>query len=87
MIFDGIPYLPFTILYFHFPFPVSNVQWAGGDEEEEKEVGQVENEDYYVCKLPNCGVVIPVRDLRGEIEDPQSLHVALPVGTRLQSPA
>ena len=31
---------------------------AGGGEEEEKEVGQVENEDYYFCKLPNCGAVI-----------------------------
>lgn len=34
-------------------------QGAGGGEEEEKEVGgQVENEDYYVCKLPDCGAVI-----------------------------
>ena len=33
-------------------------QGAGGAEEEEKEVGQVENEDYYVCKLPDCGAVI-----------------------------
>ena len=39
-------------------FPISSFQWAGGGEEEEKEVGQVENEDYYVCKLPNCGAVI-----------------------------
>ena len=33
----------------HIPY-----QEAGGGEEEEKEVGQVENE-VYVCKLPDCG--------------------------------
>ena len=34
-------------------------QGGGGDEEEEKEVGgQLENEDYYMCKLPDYGAVI-----------------------------
>ena len=37
----------------HFPY-----QSAGSGEEEEKEVGQVENEDYYVFNLPDCGAVI-----------------------------
>ena len=33
-------------------------QGGGGQEPEEKEAAQVENEDYYVCKLPDCGAVI-----------------------------
>ena len=38
-------------------FDLSHFQYQV--EEEEKEVGgQVENEDYYVCKLPDCGAVI-----------------------------
>ena len=30
----------------------------GGGEEEDNEVGLVENEDYYICKLPDCRAVI-----------------------------
>ena len=33
-------------------------QGADGEDEEQKEVAQVENEDYYICKLPDCGAVI-----------------------------
>ena len=65
----------------HIPY-----QEAGGGEEEEKEVGQVENEDYYVCKLPNCGAVIQF-ETYGARSKILTLHVALPAGTRLQPPA
>ena len=42
-----------TVVNPHFLYQV-----AGGGEEEEKELGQVENEDSYVCKLPEGGAVI-----------------------------
>ena len=40
-------------------FDLSHFLYQGGGGGEEEEVGgQVENEDYYVCKLTNCGALI-----------------------------
>ena len=41
----------------NFPY-----QSACSGEEEEKEAGQMENEDYYVCKLPDFGAVIKFKN-------------------------
>ena len=69
----------------HFPFPVSNGLAAA--KRRRRRWARWRTRTITSASFPQLRGRDPVQDLRGEIEDPQSLHFALPVGTRLRPPA
>ena len=68
-------------LYFHFPFPVSNGLAAA---RRTKGGGPGGKRGLLRLQASQLRGSDSVRDLRGEIEDPKSLHVAILSGTGLQ---